>query len=97
MVVATPAVPTVTVSVRAVDGGNKVYINVNPNKGSGYWTFKVQKRTSTGSWKTLTTTYKTYGKGETRTLDFKRGTYRVEVKAKYGYQGTTSAAVYLKK
>jgi outer membrane protein assembly factor BamB len=95
--VVVPTAPVVSVAVKSVDRGNKLYVNVNPNKGSGYWTFSVQKRTSAGTWKTLTTTYKTYGKGETRTLDLKKGTYRVIVKAKYGYQGSTSAEVYLKK
>jgi hypothetical protein len=92
-----PPVPTSVAAVKSVDRGNKLYVDVNPNRGSGYWTFKVNKRTSSGTWKTLTTTYKTYGKVETRTLDLKKGTYRIVVRAKYGYQGTTSAHVHLSK
>ena len=92
-----PAPPVVSVSVKAVDGRRKLRVNVNPNKGAGYWTFKVQYLKKNGSWGTYKTTYKTRGKGETRTLDFRKGTYRVVVKGKYGYQGTTSAQVYLRK
>ena len=32
--------------------GSKLYLNVNPNKGSGYWNVKIQKKTANG-WKTL--------------------------------------------
>ena len=86
-----------TVITKAVSARSKLHVNVNPNKGTGYWTFRVQKKTAINTWVTLAKTYKTYGKGETRTLNLKKGTYRVVVKAKYGYLGATSPEVYLKR
>ncbi|MGB7961846.1 MAG: S8 family serine peptidase [Propionicimonas sp.] len=91
----TPPPPSAAVAVKALDSGGSLYVDVNPDKGSGYWTFKVQKRGSTGSWTTLSTTYKTYGASESRTLNLAKGTYRVVVAAKYGYLSKTSAAVVL--
>jgi hypothetical protein len=90
--------PRPQVSVKAVRGGSKLYVDVNPNKGKkGYWTMRIQKKRSNGSWATLKKTYRTYGTRETRTLNFKKGTYRVWVNPKYGYQGTLSGEVRLKK
>lgn len=89
--------PTATVTVKPVSGASKLHVDVNPNKGSGYWTFKVQQKDSNGHWKTLRTMHKTAGSSETRTLDLGKGTYRVVVHAKYGYQGTNSAEVHLAK
>lgn len=87
--------PAVRVAVKAVSTASKLYVNVNPNVGAGYWTFRVQRRRADGSWATLSAWYKTWGTGETRTLDLGRGTYRVMVYAKYGYRATTSARVSL--
>ena len=39
----------------------------------------------------------TQGSKETRTINLPKGTYRVVVKAKYGYAETPSAPVYLKR
>jgi hypothetical protein len=92
-----PAVtPSVLVRVKAVAGGSKLFVDVDPNKGRGYWRFQVQQQRKSGSWKALKT-YTTKGTKETRTINLKRGTYRVVVRAKYGYQGATSAEVFLKK
>ena len=84
------------VLVKPIDRGNKLYVNVNPNKGKGYWKFQVQRKKTDGTWKSLST-YRTKGKKETRTLDLKKGTYRVVVRPKYGYLGATSLEVTLKK
>ena len=85
-----------TVKVKAVKQKSKLRVDVNPNKGRGYWKFKVQKQRVSGSWKSLKT-YRTKGKKETRTINLKKGTYRVVVKPKYGYGATTSGSVYLKR
>ena len=69
---------------------------MNPNKGKRYWKFQVQKLRSGGTSKALKT-YRTKGKKAVRTINLKRGTCRVYVKPKYGYLGTTSSLVYLKK
>ncbi len=87
--------PAASIKAEARNRNSKLYINVNPNKGSGYWTFKVQRKRASGTWKTLDRTYKTFGKGETRTLDLRKGKYRAKVKAKYGYRGATSKVVRL--
>jgi hypothetical protein len=81
------------VKARAVDAKSKLLVDVDPDKGSGYWTFQVHKKVGT-SWKPGNT-YRTLGTRETRTIDLPRGTYRVVVKAKYGYLATTSTTVTL--
>lgn len=84
------------VKVKAVKGKGKLYVDVNPNKGKGYWTFQVQQFKA-GQWSTAKKVYRTLGTKETRTINFKKGTYRVVVASKYGFAATTSAAVTLKK
>ncbi len=87
--------PTARAAVSTNTPESKFVVNVDPDKGSGYWTFRVQARRADGNWRTLKGTYRTQGKRETRTIDLKAGTYRVVVKAKYGYRGSTSAEVVL--
>ena len=87
--------PTVRVKVGTNVFKDQLRVDVDPNKGSGYWTFQVQKRTSTGTWTTLPTTYRTEGSGETKTVRLPGGTYRVKAAGKYNYRGTTSAEVSL--
>lgn len=87
--------PTARAAVAANAKGSKLIVNVDPDKGSGFWTFRVQAERADGSWRTLKKTYRTRGQHETRTIDLPAGTYRVRVKAKYGYQGSTSAEVVL--
>lgn len=86
----------VTVRLRAVSGGKKLYVNVGPNMGRGYYQFTVQKL-SGGQWRTLPKVYKTYGNGETRRLRLAKGTYRVIVLPRYGYEGMTSEVVSLRR
>ncbi len=88
--------PLAIVKVKATSGRSKLFVDVNPNKGSGFWTFQVQSKKASGAWKTLKS-YRTKGSAETRTINLKKGTYRVVVAPKYGYRGTTSAQVRLKK
>ena len=90
------AAPVASVKVKATSGKSKLRVDVNPNKGKGYWSFQVQKQRADGSWKPLKT-YKTQGSKETRTINLPKGTYQVVVNTKYGYQGTTSPPVLLKK
>lgn len=85
-----------SVTVRAVRGESRLFVDVNPNMGAGYWRFQVQMRLADGSWKTLKT-YRTKGSRETRTINLKKGTYRVWVKPRYNYQGALSTPVSLKK
>ena len=88
--------PYVRVGVKAVRDQSRLRIDVNPNMGKGYWTFQVQRQNARGSWKPLKT-YKTQGTKETRTINLPKGTYRVVVRAKYGFAETASSPVYLKR
>ena len=83
-------------SPQQTSGKNKLHVDVNPNKGKGYWSFQVQKQQPDRSWKALKTD-RTVGTRETRTLNLRRGTYRVLVHPKYGYGPIASAPVYLKR
>ncbi len=94
-VVIPPEPPVPTVSVRAVFGGMRLFVNVNPNKGREYWQFTVQMLVK-GKWRTRSKVDKTWGKYETRRLRLSRGTYRVMVLPRYGYAGATSEAVSLR-
>ncbi|MGB7981186.1 MAG: SGNH/GDSL hydrolase family protein [Candidatus Nanopelagicales bacterium] len=85
------------VRVKSIHHQSKLYVNVDPNLDRGFWEFTVQTKRANGSWRTLPKTYRTFGRGETRVLDFGKGIYRVEVKADHGYQGTTSSPVSLRR
>jgi len=93
--VTTPA-KSASVKAKAVSGESKMRINVNPNKGSGFWKVKIQKKTATG-WKALKKTYRTKGRAEILTVDLPKGTYRAKVLPKYGYEKFFSNRVQLKK
>jgi hypothetical protein len=94
---ASPLPPRVSAQVRAISGRSKLYVNVDPDVGKGYWTFKIQYLRAAGTWAEKRTSYRTRGKDETRILNLPRGTYRVRVKAGHGLSGSTSAPVYLRK
>lgn len=95
-VVTPPAAPPVVVKVKTTNGGSKLRVDVNPNKGSGYWRFQVQRKNVDQSWKPLKT-YKTLGSKETKNVNLRKGAYRVVVLEKYGYRTTESNEVYLKR
>jgi len=90
-----PPPPAASVSVGTRSKAGKLYVNVNPNRGRAYWTFVVQKFTG-GKW-VNGKAYRTKGAGETRTINLKKGLYRVVVQPKFGYRGVVSSAVFLKK
>jgi hypothetical protein len=95
MVAITGWEPTARATVTTNPARSKLIVNVDPDKGSGYWTFRVQAQRTDGSWRTLKRTYRTQGSRETRTIDLPAGTYRVRVQPKSGYLGSTSAEVIL--
>jgi chitodextrinase len=88
--------PPVVVLVKAVSRNGKLSVNVNPDKGAGFWKFRVQKQDPSGSWSNAKA-YKTKGKKETRTINLTKGVYRVVVESKYGFLGSTSTPVTLVK
>ena len=82
--------------VTARRSGRVLHVNVNPNKGRSYWRFRVERLNGTGRW-VPKKTYRTHGSKEMRTINLKKGTYRVVVLAKHGYQNTPSQPVTLRK
>jgi hypothetical protein len=95
MVAITGWEPTARATLTTNAARSKLIVNVDPDKGSGYWTFRVQAQRPDGNWRTLKRTYRTQGRREARTIDLPAGTYRIMVKPKYGYLGSTSAEVTL--
>lgn len=89
--------PTAQITVRTDKRRSKIYVDVNPNKGKGFWKVSVQRKKANGTWTTYKKSYKTYGSKETRTLNLKKGTYRVYVNPKYGFLGAVSTNVTLKR
>ncbi len=89
-----PARSKVTVLVRAVKSASALQVDVDPNRGKGYWTFQVQRQATDGKWKRVAD-YRTEGSDEVRTLDLPKGAYRVVVPTQYGYEGATSQKVTL--
>lgn len=88
--------PRASVKVRAVKSRSKLRVNVNPNQGSRYWTFKVKRKRADGTWASKGT-YRTRRAGETRTINLPKGTYRVRVRPKFGHLGTVSTSVTLRR
>lgn len=88
--------PRASVKVRAVKRRSKLRVNVNPNQGSRHWTFKVQRKRADGTWAGKGA-YRTRRAGETRTVNLRKGTYRVRVRPKFGHLGTVSARVVLRR
>lgn len=87
--------PVARVTAKAVGGAGRLYLDVAPDKGAGYWVVRVQQRASNGTWATLSATWTTQGSTETRTIDLPRGTYRVVVPSRYGHLAGVSGAVTL--
>ncbi len=94
----TPVALAAVVRLRAIDNGTKLFVNVNPNKGAGYWNIKVYRKVVKGnevSWKKVGKTLRTQTSKETRTINLGEGTYRVKVMEKYGMKGDASRQVTL--
>lgn len=87
--------PSPSVKVSAVLHRGALRVDIDPNEGSGYWTFQIQRQNADGSWTTLVRTYRTLGSEETRTINLRRGVYRVMTQPKYGYGVGYSAPVQL--
>lgn len=75
------APPPAVVKAKPKKSRSRLYVDVNPHEGSGYWKFQVQKLRPDQTW-ARKKTYRTKGPKERRTIDLKKGTHRVVVKAK---------------
>ena len=94
----TPVAPTAVVTAKAINNGTKLFVNVNPNKGKGYWNIKVYRKVVKGdkvSWEKVGKTLRTKTSKETRTINLGKGTYRVKVMENYGMKGDVSNQVTL--
>ena len=89
--------PRVTVAVKAVHERTRLRLDVNPNLRAAHWRVTIQKRRADRTWAKVPPTHRTEGRFETLTLDLGRGTYRVVVKAQYGYDRATSSALNLRR
>ncbi len=86
--------PRTRVKVRAVQGGSKLRVNVNPNQPAWNYKIRVQKKVK-GKWKTVKR-LRTRGWSDQRTIDLPRGRYRVRVPAQRGLKARTSRVVRLR-
>ena len=73
-----------TVKIKAVSHRSKLKVDVNPNRGTKFYVFQVQRKNADGSWKAVKS-YETRGATEKRTLNLRKGTYRVWVRPGYGF------------
>jgi hypothetical protein len=87
-VTATPSTPPgkpVSCKVKTTNNASKIYVNMGPNQpGNRYYTFRLDVKRG-GEWFRYLNSYKTKGKGETRTVNVPKGTYQVKCYGKYGY------------
>lgn len=88
--------PIPAIIALAASKASKLRVDLTDLSDQAYWKFAVQKLGKDGSWKTWKW-FKSAGKKELRTVNPKKGTYRVLVPEQRGYQATVSASVSLRK
>jgi hypothetical protein len=84
------------VSVNAVAKQSKFVVDIDPNMGRKSWVLQLQRRGDDDVWRDLGT-YRTQGKRETRTINPRKGVYRVHVLPRFGYAETFSDYIYLER
>jgi hypothetical protein len=92
------ALPVSLPVARVSAGGRQstLKVDIDPDMGRRAWVFQVQRQAGDGSWTTLRT-YRTKGSRETRTINLRKGAYRIHVRARFGYAETYSDTVYLER
>jgi hypothetical protein len=92
------ALPVRLPTTRVSSGGKQstLKVDIDPNMGRKAWVFRVERRADDDSWKPLKT-YKSLGSRETRTINLRKGVYRIHVLARFGYAETYSDTVYLER
>lgn len=91
-----PVTKTVTCAASTNSAQSVLKVKVAPSrKGSKYYTFRVQKLTKSG-WKSVKV-YRTKGKSETRSVNLRKGTYRVVCKGAGSYKGAVSNSAALRR
>ena len=87
-----------TVTVKAIRNRSKLFVDVNPDEGKGYWIKVFRKgagKANAATWRKSGKTLWITSKDGTHTIDLPKGTYRVKVRAKYGLKSTVSQQVRL--
>ena len=88
-------IPSVALTVGALASGSRLSVDIDPDLATGAWTFHVQRLRPSGAWRTLRRSFTTRGEQETRIVNLPRGTYRVRVPSRLGFDGSTSVPVTL--
>jgi hypothetical protein len=89
---------TSTVTVKAIRNRSRLFVDVNPDEGKGYWIKVYRKgagKANAATWRKSGKTLWITSKDGTHTIDLPKGTYRVKVRAKYGLKSTVSQQVRL--
>ena len=88
--------PAPVLKVKRVSGGNKLKVDLDPNlPGTKSWTFTVQRLAADGTTWNKWRTFKTTTKKEVKTVNPKKGTYRIVVGEQRGYRSATSSSITL--
>jgi hypothetical protein len=82
--------------VGSVSNNSKLRVDIDPNLGRRSWAFKVQRQTQDGGWRTVRS-LRTRGSQETRTINLRKGSYRVRVPAQRGYAETYSDVIWIER
>lgn len=86
-----------TVRAQAKKRRSRLQVTISPRLAVGQqWRFRVQKRAK-GAWRLLPRTYRTRGAAHIRTLNLRKGVYRVRVLPGFGYLAATSGRVRLRR
>lgn len=82
----TPPGQIVSCAVKTVKSASRIKVNMGPNlPGTKNYQFRLDVLRG-GEWFRYMSSFKTQGKGETRTVNVPKGTYRVKCYGSYGYQ-----------
>lgn len=75
-----------------------IRLDIDPNRGRKAWRFQVQRRIGDDdeSWQTVRS-YRTQGASETRTVNVRKGAYRILVPAQAGYVATYSDSIWIER
>lgn len=83
-----------TIHVKAASHGDRLHVDVDPDRGRSAWTLTIERRRSGGTWRKART-IKTKGAAETLNVNLARGIYRVRMKATTRYAAAISKPVTL--
>jgi hypothetical protein len=85
-----------TANVATVAKQSKFVVDIDPNMGRKSWVFQVQRRGNDDVWRDLGK-YRTQGKRETRTINPRKGVYRIHVLPRFGFAETFSDTIYIER